>query len=345
MTMADVQPHPVEWLWRPWIPRPGLTLLDGDPGLGKSTLLIDLAARVSCGWTMPSGGDPAQVPAGVLLLSAEDDPERTIRPRLDAAGADVSRVHLLAAIRDGDEERPPVLPWDLALVESRIAGRQIVLVIVDPFMAYLDGEIDAHRDQDVRRCLHGLKLLAERTGVAIVIIRHLNKLVGGPALYRGGGSIGITGAVRSALVVGRDPKDPHTCVLAPVKCNLAAKPKALTYGLEPVGDVARVGWGGETDLEADDILVHVGGRRKQTTREQCAQAIRDIVAAGVMESGELDRQLKERGYSGNAIRDGRRLAKVKANRVGYGAEGKWMVSIPQDEPITPADQDEEEFGA
>src|SRR5205807_2386168 len=103
------------------------------------------------------------------------------------------------AVKTGEEESPPVLPWDLALVETTIVERGIVLVVVDPLTAYLPSEIDAHKDQDVRRCLHRLKLIAQRTGVAILVIRHLNKLTGGPSLYRGGGSIGIVGAARSAL--------------------------------------------------------------------------------------------------------------------------------------------------
>jgi len=224
--LADVEARPVAWVWERWIPRGALTILDGDPGLGKSTLMMDLAARITRGWGMPPAGDGAGgEPAGVLLLTAEDALDVTVRPRLDAAGADPARVHALEAVKTGDDERPPVLPWDLALVESLIAYKGVRLIVADPIMAYLDGQLDAHRDQDVRRLLHQLMLLADRTGTAIVLVRHLNTLTGPPALYRGGGSIGIIGAVRSALLVGRHPSEAHHYVLASNKCNLAARPR------------------------------------------------------------------------------------------------------------------------
>ncbi len=159
-------------------------------------------------------------------------------------------------------------------------------------------------------------------------MRHLNKLNGGPALYRGGGSIGIIGAVRSALLVGRNPADPHQCVLAPSKCNLAAAPRSLLYSHEPVGDVARIGWAGETDLTADDILGHAGGRIRQNNAEQCTEAIRELLAAGAMESSALDGELAKRGYSERAAKAGRKLAGVRVRRVGFGPAGRWMAALP-----------------
>jgi hypothetical protein len=326
LTMADVKPCQVDWIWPRWIPRRAITLIDGDPGLGKSTITLDLAARVSRGWAMPSGDDPQIGPAGVLLLSAEDDPAATIRPRLNAADADVSRVHLLEAIRLDEDERPPVLPWDLDRAETFIHKLGIVLVVVDPIMAYLDSQIDAHKDQDVRRCLHSLKSLAERTGVAIVIVRHLNKLTGPPALYRGGGSIGIMGAVRSAMLVGRHPNEPDQCVMAPTKCNLCAMPKSLTYALEPYKSVSRIGWIGDVDLTADDLLDRP--RHKRTTTDQCAAALMELLAAGPKEVGVVDAALGQLGYSPAAVKRARQQLRIRTQRVGFGPEGRWMLSLP-----------------
>jgi hypothetical protein len=338
LTMSKVEAKPVEWLWLLRIPRGGLTVLDGDPDLGKSTIALDLTARVSCGWQMPPAAGPVEgaEPEGVLLLNAEDDPECTIKPRLAAAGADLSRVHLLEAVRIAGEEQPPVLPWDLDLVERLILDKEVGLVVVDPFMAYLDGKINAHKDQDVRRCLHRLKRLAQRTRAAVIIIRHLNKLNGPPALYRGGGSIGIIGAARSALVVGRDPDNPDRRVLASNKCNLAQAPRSLTYTLESRGQVAVVAWGEETDLTANDILSHAAPRARQSVGDQCAEAIRVILAGGMqMESGELDAQLREMDYTDSAIRSGRRRAPVVVSKVGF--QGKSVVSLggPRRAPAQP----------
>jgi hypothetical protein len=327
--LDTVRPEPVAWLWRHWIPRRAVTILDGDPGLGKSTITLDWAARVTRGWPMP--GEERQPgedlePAGVLLLSAEDDLACTIRPRLDAAGADPSRVVSLEAVRTEGEERPPVLPWDLGLVEAMIRERGIALVIIDPFMAYLDAEINAHQDQDVRRALHRLKLMAERTGAAVVVVRHLNKLVGGPAIYRGGGSIGIVGAARSALLVGRDPDDPSRLVLAGNKSNLGPLPRSIRYALETVGDVARISWGEKCDLKAADILGHPGGRQKKNAGQQCAHVLRGFLASGARPSADLEKMLKDAGFSERAFKEARQLLKTRAFKSAYG--GAWLMELP-----------------
>jgi RecA-family ATPase len=330
--LADILPEPIDWLWKSWIARSCLNLLDGDPDLGKSTITIDFAARVSRGWPMPSlpGGEQVCEPADVLLLSAEDSAAQTIRPRLDAAGADVSRIHLFEAVKQGEDERPPILPFDLDLVAETIRARRIALVVVDPLMAYLDSNINAHHDQDVRRAMHRLKILAEQTGAAVLVVRHLNKLAGGPALYRGGGSIGIIGAARSAMVVGRDPGDDKRRVLASNKCNLGPAPRSLYYSLEPKGDVARIGWGKECDLRAADILEHPTARR-QSRGEQCAEAVQQLLTSGPKRVEDLEGALMAMGYGQNAIKDGRRLARVKVERAGFGKEGAWMAKLP-DEP-------------
>lgn len=326
--MADVEAKSVEWLWKHWVPKGALTTMDGDPGLGKSTITADLAARVSRGGEMPPGGGNKQVcdPAGVLLLSAEDDPSRTIRPRLEAAGADLGRVHILDAILADGLERPPVLPDDLPLIEQKVNENQVALVVIDPLMAYLSGSIDAHKDQHVRRCMHRLKMMAERTQAAVLVVRHLNKGVSGPAMYRGGGSIGILGAARSALLVGRHPKDQGKCVFASIKCNLAAPTKPLTYGHEPQGEVSRVVWGEEVDLTPEDILQPVGGQVKQYKPEQCAEAIKTLLAGGDMKSEEFEKKCKQKGFSERAIKEARKALGIKPKKDSM--TGEWTVTLP-----------------
>lgn len=328
--MAEVQSQPTRWLWRDWIPLGALTILDGDPGLGKSTAAMDLAARVSRGGAMPplSGKTDLDGPAAVLILNAEDSPEQTIRPRLDAASANTERVHLIEATRfDDEDERPPILPVDLDLLERLAIETGALLIVIDPFMAYLDGQLDAHRDQDVRRCLHRLKILAEKTGAAVLLVRHLNKLAGGPALYRGGGSIGISGAARSVLIVGRNPADPDQFILAPTKCNLCKMPQAITYSIETADNgVSVIGWGEETTLTADEILGH--RRQGQTVAQECADMLEDLLADGPKPVNDVEEELKVNGYSKNAIRDARKILKLKAYREGgLGDEGRWMLSL------------------
>ena len=227
--------------------------MDGDPGEGKSALATDLAARKSIGGKWPDGVECE--PGGVVVCSAEDGLADTIRPRLEAAGADLSRVLALATVTDRDGERLLSIPEDLDMIRRGIERVDAELVIVDPLMAFLSGDVNSHRDQDVRRALAPLAKLAEDTGAAVLIIRHLNKSDGGNPLYRGGGSIGIIGAARSALLVARNPEDDDRRVLAPLKANLSAPAPSLAFTLtEAANGAVRVEWKGATPLDARTLL-------------------------------------------------------------------------------------------
>jgi len=251
---ADIQPEQITWLWKHRIAAGKLNSIEGDPGVSKSTLSLALASHISTGTPWPDG---SPCPAGtVLLMTAEDGHGDTIRPRLDAAGADCSRVfqiHTVSRATDeGREEVPPTLA-DIDGIEAHIRSTGAVLLVVDVLMAFLPRGVDSHRDHDVRVALRPLAALAERTRCAIVLIRHLNK-GSGPALYRAGGSIGITGLIRCANLVARDPDDDAAVVFAPGKNNLAptATP-SLRYRLKSVGEHPRIEWLGESDLRADDL--------------------------------------------------------------------------------------------
>jgi hypothetical protein len=227
-----IQAQPVEWLWEDRIPRGMITLLDGDPGQGKSLITINIAAAVSTGRPIREG-EPALPRGHVLILADEDDYARTVKPRLEAAGADLSRCGLIQGLRvevDGQEEtRPILLPDALAKIEEEIEARGARLLIIDPFLGYLNAHVDSHKDQSIREVLHRLKRIAERTGVAIVLVRHLNKKAGEAAIYRGGGSIAMLAAARSVMLAGRQPDHPDEFALAMVKCNLAAMGETLSY--------------------------------------------------------------------------------------------------------------------
>jgi RecA-family ATPase len=160
--VAHVDREPVRWLWPGRIPLGKLTVLDGDPGVGKSTLTLTIAAKVTTGSPFPDGARPD--PADVILLSAEDDIGDTIRPRLEAAGADLERAWVLPDVQeDGEPPRPPELPADLDRLEALVKDQAAALVVIDPLMAFLAGAVDAHRDQDVRRVLARMAYMAART--------------------------------------------------------------------------------------------------------------------------------------------------------------------------------------
>src|SRR5215469_14128925 len=230
-SLATVTPERVEWLWTRRIPIGKLTILDGDPGLGKTALTLDLAARVSRGLPLPDDPDAPWNAAGVVLVNAEDGLGDTIRPRLDAAGADCSRILAF------DWAHIPVLPDHLSTLRAAITDCAAALVIIDPVMAVLAASIDAYRDHDVRRFVNPLIQLAEDAAVAILLVRHLTKQPGPKALYRGSGSIAFTAAARSTLLVASDPDDPDSSrILAPIKNNLSAHAAPLRFGFDPTPD-------------------------------------------------------------------------------------------------------------
>jgi RecA-family ATPase len=283
--MSAVQSRQVEWLWPGWIPLGTITVLDGDPGVGKSTLVLDLAARLSRDGVLPDGPRGPTGPS--VILSAEDGEAATMRPRLAAAGGDVRRVLTLASVEDDDgEERPPELPLDLPAVEAAVAGERAWLVVIDPLMAFLT-RTDAGRDQDVRRALHKLARLAKRYGCAIVCLRHLSKAGGDRAIYRGGG-IGIIAAARTALLTAADPDDPTSRVLAATKCNLGPTPRPLCYRLEPQDGICRVQWLGEADYSPDELVRRLSRAEKarraeeRTQLQEAVDFLRERLAEGPM---------------------------------------------------------------
>lgn len=278
--LNTVKPEQVSWLWPSRIPLGKLTLIDGDPGTGKSAMTTDIAARVSMGSTFPDGSSCE--PSGVVLLSAEDGLADTIRPRLEAAGADLSCILALATIPDGDSERLLSIPDDLGIIKRGIERVGAKLVVVDPLMAFLSGDVNSHRDQDVRRALASLAKLAEETGVAVVVVRHLNKGIGGNSLYRGGGSIGIIGQARSALLVAKHPEDDQKRVLASLKNNLSTAAPSLVFVLnEATNGAVHVGWKGETFLDADALLATPMDDEKRWE----TAALRDTVVDHLEENG------------------------------------------------------------
>lgn len=321
---SSYAPAPVEWLWPGRIPRGALTILDGDPGLGKSTIATDIAARVSRGLVMPHrSGEQVGQPADVMILSAEDDPARTIRPRLDAAGADLDRVHLVEAVAIGDGDRLPILPLDLVALGDFVMEKRVGLIIVDPFMAYLGDGIESHKDQSIRRALREFSKLAQVTQCAFLVVRHLNKLAGGTAIYRGGGSIGIIGAARSGLLLAQHPEDSNLRVLASVKSNLGPPPRSITVSLQSVGAVAVASWGDEIDLSADELLGRLTSTRPKL--DACNATISELLANGPMKSTNLEDRLKVCGFRSATIRRARKDLEVHSFKSSM--DGEWWVKL------------------
>jgi len=256
--LADVEPEKVTWLWPGFIPYGKFTILEGDPGLGKSTFLAELAARVSRGEALYSGGLLPRGPQAVGLLSAEDGLADTIAPRLLAAGGDRSLIHSVDGFLDvAHRDRALYLVDDTAREALRrwMLKAGAGLLIIDVLVAYLGGSVDSYRDQDVRQVLRPLAAIAEESGAAIVAVRYLRKTGGARAINSGGGSVGIGGAARSVILLDRDPTDDTRLVLASVKSNLGPAPPSLRLRIVHGGEggAGRVQWEGVTSETAETL--------------------------------------------------------------------------------------------
>jgi hypothetical protein len=331
--LSTIEPELVAWLWPARVARGKITVLAGDPGLGKSFVTLDVAARITTGRPWPDGG--AVEPGDVVLLSAEDGPADTIRPRIDALGGDPARVYLVRAIRDADGERPVSLDRDLAAVEQTIATVRPALVVIDPLTAYL-GTTDSYRDADVRRLLAPLALLADTYDVAVLLVMHLTKNSQTRALYRTGGSIAFVGAARVQLVVGADPEDPARRVLVASKNNLAPPPAALAYRIteDPPGTPARVAWDPEPvahGLDADTLLAGAGEEAGE--RQDADALLRDLLADGERPSAELLKAAHANGVADRTLYRAKRRLGVKARHAGQPgkAGGAWYWYFPEPE--------------
>jgi hypothetical protein len=333
--VADVDRELVRWLWPGRIPLGKVCVLDGDPGTGKSTLTLTVAAKVTTGSPFPGGARPER--GDVILLNAEDDIGDTIRPRLEAAGADLARCWVLPDVQPDPDKppRPPELPSDLDALEGMVKDKQAALVVVDPLMAFLSGQIDSHRDQDIRRVLASLTYMAGRTGAAVVIVRHMNKGQGS-ALYRGSGSIGIVGAARAGLLVAPDPDDEDRRVLALTKSNLAKMPQALACRIveDERYSCARVVWDGASRHTAGDLVRPRVDEDEAPALAEAVRVLSEILADGPLAAGNVKKQAATAGVAERTLHRARQALGVTTRRQGFGQGGYYLWSMPADPPST-----------
>jgi hypothetical protein len=343
--MADVQPEKIEWLWPGRIAIGKQTLIGGEPGLGKSQITAALAAAVTTGGAWPR--DEGRAPLGsVLILSAEDDAGDTIRPRLDAAGANVSAVHLVSAVRygDGNGRRTFNLQPDLSLLESAIAGiGDVRLVIIDPVSSYL-GKTDSHKNADVRGTLEPLGDMASRLRVAVVSITHFSKGAGQSAVNSFIGSIAFVAAARAAFIVTRDPDndEPTRRLFVQAKNNLALDSGGLAFRVEQHlvgGDIvaSAIAWEHERIARtADEILAANRQGQENPERTEAEEFLRDVLSAGPRPSTEIEAEAKGSGVSWRTIRRAQKTLGIKPYRRaesgdGLGKSGRWYWSLPSGE--------------
>jgi putative DNA primase/helicase len=316
--IADIDPETVSWLWLPYIPKGKLTLLEGDPGVGKSWVSLAIATAISTGKGLP--GTEAIESARVLLASAEDGLGDTIRPRLDAMGADVTRIHAIKGAFDFGNS-------GLAKLERFIKDIKPSLVIIDPLVAYIGAGIDLHRANETRAVMARLAEMAERYTVTILAVRHLTKGGTLKPIYRGLGSIDLAAACRSVLMAGCDPDNPQKRGIVHIKSNLAPMGKAIGYELRDGGFY----WTGESDLTATRILSIEDSGEVKTARDEAADFLRDELADGPVEAAQVWRDAREAGLAEATLKRAKAMLGIITKRHGEAGKrggGKFTWELP-----------------
>lgn len=250
--MDEIQATETAWLWFPYIPYGKITIIQGDPGEGKTTLVLNLAASLT-GGEIPDTGEPC-VPVTVIYQTAEDGLADTIKPRLDSANADCRRVLVI------DETEKCISMTDERLEEA-IKKSGARFVILDPLQAYLGSNVDMHRANEIRPVMSHLGNIAEKYGCAIVLIGHMNKAAGMKASYRGLGSIDLAAAARSVLIVARDKDHPQIRVVIQTKSSLAPEGKPVAFELDEHNGFHFIG---EYDIDPDDLLMGIQAKSPNT---------------------------------------------------------------------------------
>ena len=318
--LADVAPVAVTWLWPGRIPEAKIALLIGDPGMGKTMLALDIIARVTRGGVFPDG---SRAPAGdVVILTAEDGIADTIRPRLDAAGADVARVWVIQSVKaEGDAAGKLFsLAKDVPALEDVVREHHARLVMIDPLDGYLSG-VDSHRNAEVRGVLAPFAAMLERSGATGLCVHHLNKDASSVnALYRAGGSLAFVAAARAVFGVAPDPDDEGRSLFLPVKLNIAAKPPGLGYRVTDHG----IEW--DSDPVTCDAARAFGGPKKADS--DLVNAALDFLS-GALADGQfvpqvaLEEAAAEVGIAPRSLKKAKQALGVESKREGFGAGGLW----------------------
>lgn len=337
--LADVQAEPILWLWDQRLACGKLSIITGNPGLGKSQITASLAAVVTTGGRWPVTRD--QAPQGsVIILSAEDDPKDTIRPRMEAAGADLSRVHLVSAIKTTTERgEPSTRGFDISRDIDRLRLRMVELgdvrlVIIDPISAYM-GKADSHNNTEVRAVLAPLQEAAQQFGAAILAVSHLNKSQGQDALLKTQGSVGFVAAARAVWGVAKDKDNPSRRLFMPLKNNLGTDETGLAYsieeyhleGTEPRIKTSRILW--ENQLITQSAEEVFASDDDKSALGDAENFLRDALSMGWTSTKELQGQAKRAGISWTtAVRAKARLRAKATRQGGLGSSGAWGWELP-----------------
>ena len=343
INMESVEVEEIEWLFYPFIPYGKVTIIQGDPGEGKTTMVLQIIAKLTRGEPIlpiqliqekeqmnckeDSKDDSEAVdtnlqenvvkqhvepPVNVIYQTAEDGLGDTIKPRLLAAGADCSRVLVI------DDREQPLTMLDMRLEEA-IIQTKARLVVLDPIQGFLGADVDMHRANEIRPVMKRVAVLAEKYQCAIILIGHMNKNSNGKSSYRGLGSIDFQEAARSVLIVGRVKEEPETRVVCHVKSSLAPEGKSIAFRLEKDNGFE---WIGEYDISADELLS--GDSRGQKSR-QAKEFLLNILSAGKIPQKKIEEEAQKHGIMMKTLRNVKRELNIKSKKEG----NQWVWILPE----------------
>ena len=300
INMKDVKVESIEWLFYPFIPYGKITIIQGDPGEGKTTLVLQIIASLTKGTSVLE--DKETEPINVIYQTAEDGLADTIKPRLLKANADCSRVLVI------DDRDIPLTMLDIRL-EQAIAETKARLVVLDPIQGFLGTGVDMHRANEIRPVMKHISELAEKYKCAIILIGHMNKCSMGKSAYRGLGSIDFQAAARSVLIVGRIKDEPEVRVVCQTKNSLAPEAKSIAFRLSEENGFE---WIGEYDVAADDLL---SGTAKGTKKQTAMDFLETILAGGQMQQTAIMQLAEEKGISQKTLRNAKEALDIKSIRL------------------------------
>lgn len=304
INMEDVEAREVSWLWYPYIPYGKITIVQGDPGEGKTTFILHLAALLTKGEALPCEEDLRhREPVNVIYQNAEDSLEDTIKPRLGHAGADCSKVLVI------DESIDSLCMTDVRLVRA-IKETGAKMVILDPIQAYLGADVDMHRANEIRPVLKQLGNIAEEYGCAIILIGHMNKASGSKSTYRGLGSIDFQATARSVLVVGRIKGNASLRVIAHDKSSLAPEGQSIAFCMDKDSGFT---WQGEYEISVEELLS--GDARGQKTKD-AKSFLSEMLADGQLSCNEIMKAAKDRGIRNKTLWNAKKEMNIDSVKVG-----------------------------
>ena len=321
INMEQVEIEKIDWLLYPFIPFGKVTIVQGDPGEGKTTMVLQIIAKLTKGEAvLPSGSDEpalegktmALEPVNVIYQTAEDGLGDTIKPRLLSAGADCSRVMVI----DDDDQALTMMD---ARLEEAIIKTKARLVVLDPIQGFLGAAVDMHRANEIRPLMKRIAVLAEKYHCAIILIGHMNKNSNGKSSYRGLGSIDFQAAARSVLIVGRIKDEPEIRVVCHVKSSLAPEGKSIAFRLDKDTGFE---WIGEYDISADDLLS--GENRGQKIRS-AKEFLKEVLASGSVAQTKVAEEAESRGIKKKTLWNAKKELEIDSVKIG----NQWFWMLPE----------------